>query len=253
MWIRGKASEDRDTNGLSDDSYSLLKSGAKQIAQHPVESAATGIALLSTAAMALASKGRVFKAITQRADDVIATSGSGTSLVRSLNNKLSLHGVRDSDEIARLQKISEQLPGLNANLWKFHDVGGQIRVAALREQPVGFIAYWRGREPTGVIDIAYIGVDPKFQGMGFGKKLMESVVHDSHFHGDANILGLAVRVSNSRAISLYEKLGFKEVKRLSNYYSEEEGIGMMKELRPKGWQRYLDKKASLEQSPRASR
>lgn len=231
---------------------SLLKSGAKQIADHPVESAAAGIALLGTAAVAVATRGRVFKSVTPSADDAIANGASGISFARALSSKLSLHSVRDSDEIAKLQKISDQLPGLNANLWKFHDVGGQIRVAEVRKQPVGFIAYHRGQEPTGVIDIAYLGVDPKFQGMGLGKKLMQSVVHDSHFHGDANILGLSVRVSNSRAISLYEKLGFREVKRLSNYYSAEDGIGMIRELRPNGWQRYLDIKASLQRTPKAS-
>ncbi|AIF69162.1 30S ribosomal protein S18 [Palaeococcus pacificus DY20341] len=66
-----------------------------------------------------------------------------------------------------------------------------------------------------------IAVDPLYRGNGIGRALMIAVI-DKLIRLGARYVGLEVRVSNERAIKLYEKLGFKKVKRVHKYYSDGE-------------------------------
>jgi ribosomal-protein-alanine N-acetyltransferase len=66
-----------------------------------------------------------------------------------------------------------------------------------------------------------IAVDPVYRGNGIGKMLMIAVI-DKLIKLGARYIGLEVRVSNERAIKLYERLGFKKLKRIISYYSDGE-------------------------------
>ncbi len=57
-----------------------------------------------------------------------------------------------------------------------------------------------------------------YQGKGFGKKILKKVLLQSKVLG-ATIVFLEVRVSNFRAISFYEKFGFKRDAIRYNYYA----------------------------------
>ncbi len=179
--------------------------------------------------------------------------GEGADADRSLGNlsapaEIQLRTATDEAELRQLEKMSEKLPGLYANLLAFHanEPDGKIRVAVQDEHSVGFVAYSRGARTVNEVSVAYLGVDPAFQRLGIAKKLMQSVINEDH--GDANLVVLSVRESNEKAITLYRKLGFEEAKRLKNHYGgpAEDGIGMYKELKPGGWQKYLQAKAERE-------
>ncbi|MXN88517.1 ribosomal protein S18-alanine N-acetyltransferase [Pasteurella canis] len=67
-----------------------------------------------------------------------------------------------------------------------------------------------------------IAVDPKFQGQGFGKHLLNELItqlKDKHI----STLWLEVRESNLAAKALYEKFGFNEVDIRKNYYPTADG------------------------------
>ena len=77
------------------------------------------------------------------------------------------------------------------------------------------------------IEIDYIIVGIQYRNLGIGNKLLNFVENK---HKDINNITLEVRESNKEAISFYLKNGFKEVTKRKNYYKEEDGILMIKNL-----------------------
>lgn len=67
--------------------------------------------------------------------------------------------------------------------------------------------------------ITNLGIDPKFQGKGYGKVMMQLVIEWARVHNICR-LTLEVRVSNEIAIRLYEELGFKSAGIRPAYYED---------------------------------
>jgi len=102
-----------------------------------------------------------------------------------------------------------------------------IRLKAVEDgQMIGFVA-GDPRHSNGVAWIATIGVDPRYQRRGIGRALLEAC--------EAQIknlrVKLTVRMSNSGAVSLYEKEGYRTVDVWKGYYNDgEDGLVMEKIL-----------------------
>ena len=75
-------------------------------------------------------------------------------------------------------------------------------------------------------EIDYIIVDNNYRKLGIATKLLK-YLEDSH---KLDNITLEVRESNKEAIKFYLKNGFKEVTRRKNYYKDEDGILMIKNL-----------------------
>lgn len=82
----------------------------------------------------------------------------------------------------------------------------------------GYIALWITYEEA---DIVNFYVDEEYQGLGFGKMLLEFVI-DLCRLSNVQTISLEVRKSNARAISLYEKYGFAFSHLRKEYYSDQE-------------------------------
>lgn len=67
-----------------------------------------------------------------------------------------------------------------------------------------------------------IAIDPAFQRQGLGRTLLEDIIQQLEPRG-VMTLWLEVRASNSKAIALYESLGFNEVSVRRNYYPAAQG------------------------------
>ncbi|EEP92756.1 Ribosomal-protein-alanine acetyltransferase [Yersinia kristensenii ATCC 33638] len=67
-----------------------------------------------------------------------------------------------------------------------------------------------------------IAIDPQYQRQGCGRLLLEHVIAQLETRNIVT-LWLEVRASNSRAIALYESLGFNEVSVRRNYYPSADG------------------------------
>lgn len=93
---------------------------------------------------------------------------------------------------------------------------------------VGYVSAAIDKDGFGhVISIA---VDPEFRLRGVGKLLMEAVERRLSRDGISKCK-LEVAVSNSGAIKMYNTLGYKAVRVLSNYYPDgEDAYLMVKEL-----------------------
>lgn len=62
-----------------------------------------------------------------------------------------------------------------------------------------------------------IAVDPRFQGKGYGKKLLQALIEQLKPKGVSSIW-LEVRESNLNAQKLYSSVGFNQVSVRKNYY-----------------------------------
>jgi ribosomal-protein-alanine N-acetyltransferase len=78
----------------------------------------------------------------------------------------------------------------------------------------GFTLYTTGMEH---VDLLNIGLEPSFQGQGFGRRLIKSIIWQLPV--GIKKLMLEVRVSNLRAIRLYKTMGFKIIDVRKDYYS----------------------------------
>lgn len=102
-----------------------------------------------------------------------------------------------------------------------------IRLKAVEDgEMVGFVA-GDPRPSQGAGWIATIGVDPDYQHRGIGRALLRACEERMKFPRSK----LTVRMSNDRAISLYEQEGYRVVEIWKKYYNDgEDGLVMEKVL-----------------------
>lgn len=81
---------------------------------------------------------------------------------------------------------------------------------------VGYVGIWLMYEQA---QITTIGVDPQYQRQGIAKTMMKTMIDLAKSHG-CTMMSLEVRISNEKAIRLYESLGFKNVGIRKNYYQD---------------------------------
>ncbi len=93
---------------------------------------------------------------------------------------------------------------------------------------VGYYDCWVTFETA---QLCNIGVSMNYQGKGYSKLLMDHMI-DYVSKQLCEVITLEVRVSNKKAISLYEKYGFIEVNIKKGYYQDnfEDALYMIKPL-----------------------
>ncbi len=100
----------------------------------------------------------------------------------------------------------------------------RILVYTKQDEAIGFVQYSKIYE---TIDILYIVVDCHYRRLGIGRELIEHLERDL----DVEHIMLEVRVTNAEAISFYEKLGFKKIRPIPNYYKNgEDALAMGKDI-----------------------
>ncbi len=72
---------------------------------------------------------------------------------------------------------------------------------------------------TMAADLITLAVHPKYQGRGFGQRLLQRTVIELRKFG-VKIIQLHVKVSNETAIHIYEKRGFRVIETRPHYYDE---------------------------------
>ncbi|MCY0868660.1 MAG: ribosomal protein S18-alanine N-acetyltransferase [Desulfurococcus sp.] len=75
--------------------------------------------------------------------------------------------------------------------------------------------------------VVSIAVLSEHRGRGLGYALMAHAMHSMYYHYKCSETYLEVRVSNTPAISLYEKLGYRKVKIEKGYYLDGEDAYVM--------------------------
>ena len=125
----------------------------------------------------------------------------------------------------------------------FSDPWSESSIASELNNP---LSYWLVAEFDGEVagyvgsqsvldaaDMMNLAVSPKYRKQGIGQELVKNLVHHLQ-HNNVIALLLEVRVSNTPALVLYEKMGFVQVGRRPNYYHHprEDALILRKELRP---------------------
>lgn len=75
---------------------------------------------------------------------------------------------------------------------------------------------------VGEAELLNICIDPKHQGKGFAKVLLNHLIEQAT-EKENHEMYLEVRVSNPSAIHIYEQAGFNEIGRRKNYYPTKAG------------------------------
>ena len=92
---------------------------------------------------------------------------------------------------------------------------------------IGYAGMWQMFENC---DLTNIAIKKEYQGKGYGEKLLRFMIKEA-IKNNCEFMHLEVRVSNTKAKSLYEKLGFEETRIRKHYYENgEDCIDMVKGL-----------------------
>ncbi len=100
-------------------------------------------------------------------------------------------------------------------------VGYDCRVLELGHKDI--VGYIMCRHEDKIVHVLNLCVAPAEQHKGYGRLLLQNML-DSLTNTRINTILLEVRPSNQPALSLYRKLGFKEVGIKKDYYSDQYGV-----------------------------
>lgn len=104
---------------------------------------------------------------------------------------------------------------LNRRNFSYHIKKEHIFVILENDNICGYILFFEYKNSIRIYSIA---VSMEFSGLGYGTKLIKYVIEIAT-NKSKNIM-LEVKVDNIKAINLYKKLGFLDIKRLQAYYSD---------------------------------
>lgn len=131
-------------------------------------------------------------------------------------------------QIAQLEKLCFSMP------WSENSVRSELNNALslwiVAEDCGSVVGYVGSQTVLGEADMMNLAVHPDYRRQGVGEKLINELISRLKEQG-SHVLILEVRLSNAPAIALYEKLGFVQVGRRPNYYSnpKEDALILRKE------------------------
>ena len=131
--------------------------------------------------------------------------------------------------VAELEKLCFSAP------WSERSIASELQneysLWLVEERDGVAVAYVGSQSCPPEADVMNVAVAPAFRRQGVGEGLMVALMDSLRAKGMES-LTLEVRASNSPAIALYDRLGFTEVGRRPNYYTDprEDALIMRKEL-----------------------
>jgi ribosomal protein S18 acetylase RimI-like enzyme len=89
-----------------------------------------------------------------------------------------------------------------------------------QDQPIGYICYGPAPMTQGTFDLYWIAVNPKFQGMGIGSRLLDFLEKMLRVKNGRMILADTSSIpSYKKNLRFYLKKGYQEVAKIPDYYS----------------------------------
>lgn len=127
--------------------------------------------------------------------------------------------VSDLEPLVRIERAAYPYPWTLLNFRDCLDSGYSCWVAEVDGQLAG---YWIMMLVLDEGHILNCCIAPRWQGRGHGRALMEHLVETARHHGTQSLY-LEVRPSNTRAVQLYERLGFDGIALRRDYYPADQG------------------------------
>ncbi|MDP2832921.1 MAG: ribosomal protein S18-alanine N-acetyltransferase [Pseudomonadota bacterium] len=125
----------------------------------------------------------------------------------------------DLDALIKIERASYPYPWTLVNFRDCLDSGYSSWVGEVEGALAG---YWILTMAVGEGHILNCCIAPAWQCRGFGRALVENLIDTARHHG-TETLYLEVRPSNTRAVNLYERLGFDGIALRRNYYPADQG------------------------------
>jgi len=147
--------------------------------------------------------------------------------------EIDIINASDLDEIVAIENISFPSPWPRRIFEREIEAQNSYkRVIRFTGSIVAYIVTWTIYDEVHILNVA---VHPDFRNIGLGEMLLRDCLEYSYMRG-LKLAVLEVRTSNTGAIRLYEKLGFKTLRIRKKYYSDtgEDAYVMMFELEPEG-------------------
>ena len=131
--------------------------------------------------------------------------------------------------VAELEKLCFSAPWSERSIAS--ELTNEYSLWLVEERDGVAVAYVGSQSCPPEADVMNVAVAPEFRRQGIGEGLMVALMDALRDKGMES-LTLEVRASNSPAIALYDRLGFTEVGRRPNYYTDprEDALIMRKEL-----------------------
>ncbi len=127
--------------------------------------------------------------------------------------------LKDITEILKIEKKVFKEPwSLYSFLMELKTPFNYFVVLEINRKIIGYLIAREHEESYHLMNIA---IDKEYQGMGYGKFLLNDLIQKAKGEGKKFIF-LEVRVSNLKAIKFYEKMGFKRKRILKGYYGFKE-------------------------------
>lgn len=137
-----------------------------------------------------------------------------------MTDLIAEYGIRamtdsDIDEVLRIERASYPIPWTEQIFRDCLKVG---YLCLVLEGDKGLMGYVIFSSAAGESHILNLCIDPAHRRSGFAEAMLSQAIATVIVSG-AQVMFLEVRVSNSGAIALYEKIGFIETGRRENYYN----------------------------------
>lgn len=121
----------------------------------------------------------------------------------------------DADAVEEVEKASFAMPWSRKSFWEEAANERTYYLLALDDEKViGYAGTWILDDEAQITNVA---VAPAYRGKKVGAGLMENLIGEAKKRG-ATRMTLEVRPSNTAALALYEKFGFKDCGRRPHYY-----------------------------------
>lgn len=126
------------------------------------------------------------------------------------------------DNVEYVKRLGLKLNANFDNLYDYSSLNEGVNstyVLIVDKNIIGFIHIQQLIDEVDIIDVV---VDEEYRRKGYGKKLVEFVIHSN----PGKRIILEVSVNNKAAIGLYNKLGFIEINTRKGYYNGVDAIVM---------------------------
>lgn len=125
----------------------------------------------------------------------------------------------DLDRVLQVEQRAYSHPWSRANFVDALHSGYQAQMLTANGQLLGYFVAMKGVDEVHLLNIT---VAPEFQGQGWARVLLDALAIWSRGQG-AQWLWLEVRVSNDRALRVYEAHGYRRVGQRKGYYPAHNG------------------------------
>ena len=146
-----------------------------------------------------------------------------------MNSALRHASETDIDDLVALELGFPEIDRFPRRTWKRLLAGNTLTLVVDGPSALSAAAVFLFRKGSSVARLYSISVAESARGGGLARVLLTAGEAEALLRG-CNVMKLEVRVSNSAAISLYERAGYRIKSRLSTHFPDEEGVRMEKYL-----------------------